>query len=450
VSALGLILSACSSSTPAAGTPPNPTGPVAVTSSSTYTLQTTAAVPGVPTGAVAGSPNGNASWVDISAIDTGGTGYYLVADKANAGVTEINPSTNTYVATAGKNGMGGFAAAVNVNGGQRQGGPNGIVVVGGGIVFVGDTNSNLQVVNTATNAIVSPTAGCTRTNLVVTGSELPGPSAAGPLAVGPGGAKICGWYTGGFYRLDEGAYDATDNIVMYGNDEEQNGPPFITFFSSTACATTTATAAQCILGKLTLTGANVAGTASGGGLEQPQWDSAQNMFLVNLPGTVQNPGGEVDVINPRTQTVATRFATPANCNPQGLSLKQSTEVMLIGCSSGSASYFMSATTGSVVGTFGISGCDESYYNPTDNRFYVACSNNTLPTNVGASPATGSANPVTAVLDGTSLNLITVIQTTASAHSVAADPVTNKVFIPMLLSTGSPVTSPGGVAIFSHS
>jgi len=441
VCALGLILSACSSSsTP--GAPPNPTGPVgnppATTQTSVYTLQTTAAVPGVPTGAVTGTAGGNASWVDISAFDIGGTGFYVVADKANAGVTEINAATNTYVATAGKGKFGGFGAAVTVNGNtNRTGGPNGIVPIGNGNIFVGDANSNLQVVNTATGTVVSPSAGCLPTNLVTKTTSLPGPTAAGPLAPAVGGL-ICGWYTGGFFRLDEGAYDPTDGIVMMGNDEEITNP-FLTFFSSTACATTTATKAQCILGTLTLTNAFSSVAATAGGLEQPVWDTAQKVFLVSVPATTQNLGGEIDVISATAMSILKVFPAPANCAPAGLALNQASEVLLIGCG-GPNLTFMSATTGAILGTVAVGGADEVWYNPTDNRFYAACSNNLL---------NGSANPVAAVMDGTKLTLITVIQTTASAHSIAADPVTNKLFVPVLLSTGAPNTYPGGVAIFTH-
>jgi hypothetical protein len=294
---------------------------------------------------------------------------------------------------------------------------------------------------------VSPTAGCTPANLVTSATSLPGNAAnpngaSGVLVKTAGGSTICGWYTGGFFRLDEGAFDPPDGIVMMGNDEDST--VFLTFFSSTACATTTATAAQCILGTLLLPNATA-------GLEQPVWDSAQKVFLVSVPQTGANVGGEIDVINATSRTIVKTFAAPAGCAPAGLALKQSTETLLIGCG-GPNLTFMSATTGAILGTVAVGGADEVWYNPTDDRFYAACSNNT--TNASG-PSGGVANPVAAVMDGTKLSLITVLPTTASAHSVAADPVTNKLFVPVIFApttaagNGASNGYPGGVTVWTH-
>jgi DNA-binding beta-propeller fold protein YncE len=213
--------------------------------------------------------------------------------------------------------------------------------------------------------------------------------------------------------------------------------------------------------------------AANNGLEQPVYDSAQGVFIVSVPSTnaatlaggTANAGGELDVINPKTMQVTKVFPTPASCAPQGLALKQSTEVLFVGCGgpglngSGGGVTFMSATTGAVLGQLAVTGVDEVWYNPTDNRFYGAGSNNMT----GAYTA-ANWNPVLVVADGTSLALLAVVTTGASSHSVAADPVTNKVFVPVVAATAgsavagasgsfaaqpAPRSWPGGVAIFTH-
>jgi hypothetical protein len=408
VFALAFILSACSSTSSSPTTPSTSTA--STQTGTSYSLFTDVTSVGALT-------NSTTSWVDISNIDgpplaSSGTGYYIVSDKINAGITVINNNTLTYVRTAGA--FVGVGSTIN---GQREGGPNGNAVVGGSVVFAGDANSNLQVVNVNTGATLTPTAGCSNT-LLTNGSNL------------TSSTPVCGIYTGGQYRLDEGAYDPVDGIVMMGNDEEQ--PPatvFETAFSPTACASTSATAANCILWQVHLPNAN-------GGLEQPVYDATDKTFYVSVPSTVANAGGEIDAINPKTQALTT-FSTLGGlmCTPNGLTLKPSTDVLYVGCSATNGTVVVSASTGAVLATVANSGgCDEVWYNATDNRFYCAGSSYTTPSLF--------------VVDGSAYTLLATITTTTSAHSVAVDPTTNRVFVPVIKSSTG-VTSGSGVAVFIH-
>lgn len=433
---LAAALSACSST--AAGPPTSPTG--STTTGTQYGLLTTitslgSKFPLSPT---------TTSWVDISDFDgaplaASGTGNYIVADKANAGVTAVNPSTLKYVLTAGAGNFTGVGKTVN---GQREGGPNGIIPIGSSIVFGGDANSNIIIVNVSTGAMISPTsAGCTSPSVLATGTSLPGSGSAGQASVVSGATTICGMYTGGQYRADEGAFDPTDSIVAIGNDEEQSPNfPFLSFWSTTGCTASSCT--PTLQGTLTFTDAWQAGAApdGGGGLEQPVWDPNQKLFLVSVPETHTNANGEIDVINPTTRAIVTKYALSINCSPAGLALNPTSDVVLVGCGNNNGLLVLNAKTGATLATITpAGGVDEAWYNPTDNRFYAAGSN-FVPT--GAT----SSSPSLFAIDGSSYKLLQTITTTASAHSVAADPVSNRVFVPVV-STSSGQAA--GLNVYAH-
>jgi len=157
--------------------------------------------------------------------------------------------------------------------------------------------------------------------------------------------------------------------------------------------------------------------AGAGGIEQPTYDPAQGVFLLAIPSTPANPGGEIDVINPTTEAILKVFPTGNNCGPTGTSLGPNEE-LAVSCSNLPAgSQILNATNGSLVATIpAANGCDQNTYNPGDNRFYFACSH----------PAT----PIVAIVDANTNQLVTTITTAASANTVAVDPSTNHVFIPL--------------------
>ncbi|MBV8491616.1 MAG: hypothetical protein JO199_13905, partial [Candidatus Eremiobacteraeota bacterium] len=154
-----------------------------------------------------------------------------------------------------------------------------------------------------------------------------------------------------------------------------------------------------------------------GGVEQPAWDATQGKFLVAVPSTVANPGGEVDVIDPKAFVVTKVLPEPSNCQGNGLGLGAS-ETLFVGCSNVAGPLVvMNAATGATISTIaGSGGCDEVWYNPTANRFYGGCSNYT-------------GGPNLPVIDASSNTLIAAPATSTGAHSVAVDPATDKVFVP---------------------
>lgn len=423
---LGLALSACSSTstTPAAPSTSN-------NGSTAYSLYATVTIPNVPKG----------SWFDISYVDASQSNYLLAdrsASPSTAGVAVVGTGgatgTPTYVRTAGAGFFQGVATAPAADGAfANNSGPNGVVPVGGGVVFAGDGNSNLQVVNESTGQVLTPTpAGCQSTTPPLSSSS-----------------NVCGIWTGGQNRVDEGAYDPADNIVVMNNDVE-NGTgtapvlapnPFGTFFSAASPYT--------ILGKVQYpTAAGTGACASAGpGLEQPTWDPSQGVFLQSIPCTTTNPGGEVDLVSPKTFSVVKVFPAPANCNPNGSALGPNEE-LLLGCSTATANLVvMNATNGATLatitgaGTGATGGADEVWYNPGDNRFVAASGNNT-------NPAYNSGGGAAFVIDAGTIaaccTLVAAIPTSTGAHSVAVDPATNRVYLPQ---RGSFV--PAGLTVWAH-
>jgi DNA-binding beta-propeller fold protein YncE len=136
--------------------------------------------------------------------------------------------------------------------------------------------------------------------------------------------------------------------------------------------------------------------------------------------------GSIDEIDPRPgnpngPVVINSFPTP-NCMPTSI-VQGPGDNFLVGCADhdGEAfpanEYVMNGTTGAIVATItNVGGVDEVWYNPGDNKYYLAA-RDMLP------------GPVMGVIDaGTNLWLANLPVNT-NAHSIAVDPKTNHVFMP---------------------
>jgi len=357
-----------------------------------YSLLQNIAVPGVPTPA-SGAPFS----FDISFVDSSASRYYL-SDRTTGGVDVFNTKTNTYLGTAK-----GFTGAVlsnptTVN--NNLAGPNGVVALSSTLVAAGDGDSTLKIVNTSSLSIVATQLSA---NNPFTGTIPPQVLAA---CVNPAGG-----ITSHAFRLDEMAYDPTDNEILAINDTDC--PPYGTFFSASS--------------PYGIQGAVAFGT-SFNGVEQPVWDPNQSLFLVANPQTVANPNGEIDTIDPHSFQILSRFALPAACTPHGLALGPNDNVV-IGCNVANSQIFViNAKTGAVLGNVpGYGGSDECWYNSGDNRYYCALSSQ-LP------------GPVIVVIDAGTLKLVATIPTSTQAHSVAADSATNHLFVPQRAT---------GISVFSY-
>ena len=162
--------------------------------------------------------------------------------------------------------------------------------------------------------------------------------------------------TGGTKRADELAYDPRDHIILVAND--QDTPPFVTFIS---------TRTRTVLGRLDYPQAVFGTPATNHGLEQPVWNPRTKKFYLSVPGTIANPQGEVDEIDPHQMMVTRVF--PAVCNPgeapQGLALIPRQRLVT------SCGDILRIRDGKVLKTVPGVGIDEIWFNPGDERVYFA-------------------------------------------------------------------------------
>jgi hypothetical protein len=317
-------------------------------------------------------PNGGLAGFDISWVDTATQTYYLADRTATLGtgrIDVIDAEDDKFLYS-----IPGFVG----NGPSHDvSGPDGVVVIhkrgelGAGEghdrleLWAGDGDSTVKVVNLETRSIVDSIS------------------------------------TGGMDRADELCYDPTDKIILIANDADM--PPFVTFISAET---------RGVLGRISY-------PQSTGGLEQCLWDPQRHRFYISVPATVANPNGEVDEINPHTESVIRVFAItdPAFAGPAGLVLLPGQRLMT------STGVVFDARTGATLAKIPNVGGDEIWYNSGDNRVYFG------------------ANPMP-VVDASSYRVVANLPV-GNTHSVAADSENNRIFVP----SSSP-TPNNGVQVFT--
>ncbi|MGH7860975.1 MAG: YncE family protein, partial [Candidatus Dormibacteraceae bacterium] len=213
-----------------------------------------------------------------------------------------------------------------------------------------------------------------------------------------------------------------DGVVLVANDQETT--PFATLISTAP--------GHKILAKIEFPRAT-------NGLHQPVWDPATKHFYLPVTEVDGNKAtGEIAAIDPVSMKVVANHPV-SECQPAGLTVGPDGQ-LCIGCSKGAIaagfaprSLIMDLRTGSVLSTLTeVGGSDEVWYNPGDKRYYLA-----------ASAMTGG--PVLGVVDAERRTWVANLPTAEDAHSVAVDPRTNRVFVPV---TPSPDAPNGGVAVFA--
>jgi len=328
---------------------------------------------------------------DISFVDPA-TGIYILADRSNSGVDVFSVVGRQFLFR-----VGGFAG---FHGSNDTAGPNGVLTVHRREIWAGDgnnatdhTSSSVKVIDLLTQKIVD--------TIVIPNGQA---------------------------RADEMAFDPADQVLLVANDADS--PPFITFISTRP--------GHKILKQISFPEAT-------NGIEQAQWSEDTGLFYLNLPEVAPNgPAtgeGQVVVIDPRKLDIVHRFPTH-DCDAAGMALGPD-EQALLGCqgstSSGvtlpNESQIISLRNGHVVATIGqVGGSDEVWFNPGDNHYYLAARNN----------VTG---PVLGVIDADEPRFDNNAPTARNAHSVAADPIFNNVFVPLTAGTTNTVCPNGCIGIY---
>ncbi len=335
-------------------------------------------------------------------VVSGSTYYYT--DRNNAAVDVIDIPTlklTNQIIGAGANAFAGLKAS------NATSGPDGINTVGT-LLFVGDVDS-VKVIDPATKQIVKT---------IVTGNQG--------------------------VRSDEGCYDAVHGLYMISTPEAAT--PYATFINAVT---------QAVVATVTFT--DSAGAPSGG-LEQCRYDPSTDTFYVNNDGTTVNPHGELDALPgaairaiPAGGTVnytalaGVHAYSEGNCDPTGLALGPGTDIA-VGCRETTTAapllvQILNRSTGTIVASVNAGGGDQLEFDAGSNRYYNAASRWTASGNaavLGACAPASPCTPVLAIIDATSHAVFMMVPTGNGAHSVAVDPTSGQIFMPI-----SSATAPAG-------
>lgn len=336
---------------------------------------------------------------------------YFLADRTNKTIdvvdTSSSPNHDTVIAQL----VADPPFAGIIDGNTSTAGPNGVVTVDSKELWVGDYDT---VNRTGVVKVINLNTGAT-THVIT---------------------------TGGVARADELCYDPTDHLILIANDAEPitgtGGAPYDTFISTTNYE---------IVGTITMNGLTPLAPLATNGIEQCQWSPKTGEFYQNIP-EAYGPGndtqpGQVIEISPQTLSIVGAFTIPiADCaGPQGMALGPGNQALL-GCNDPNQSVpstvIVNLKKSKVVKTVAsasgaaVDGADEVWFNPGDNTYFLGISS-------GATPG------VLGVIDAKTKKSQPSPATGAGAHSVAADPIFNEIYVP-IPSTGGTTTcsSKGGV------
>jgi hypothetical protein len=378
---------------------------------------------------------------------------FYFADRSNAGIDVINTVTNTFTAR-----LGGFVGIINNPNGTVKtsvSGPDG-VVSHGVWVYGGDGNSTLRVYNVFT----PPT-------LPILNNTPTIPLAQPPIS------------TGGMFRVDEMALTPDGKLLFAANNADD--PPFGTLFAANGDS---GVSNVTIITKVTVD-PTIIPPMQGLSIEQPTWEPVTERFYTSIPVIANNPpgcsvaapvtcDGGLLIIDPTTLSKPTavigKFNPATNtgvfpltgCSPNGATVGPGSN-LLLGCTpannpSDTTTLVINAITKNYAQIAGVTGSDEVWFNSGDQRYYTGSS---------ANVENGKTVPLLGVIDGTSVLIETILQGSGS-HSVAADCILNRIFVPQVgtvavvgiggdttlpapgVSAGICGTSNGCVAVYTHS
>jgi len=349
---------------------------------------------------------------DISFVDPV-LKLYILADRTNKAVDVVDTDNNKVVAQVGK---GSFTGATGVN---DTSGPDGVMFVGHDQIWAGDGDSTLKIFSWPGQALL----GTVHTSVASDN------------------------------RVDEMCNDPADHLAMVTNNAAP-GDPFSTLVSTIPHSKPPLFDDSSIVKKIVFDGMTNNTQKATGGAEQCQWNPRTKRFYIALPAINGTNNGGVAVIDPKTQKVETTFVVPFNdcAAPQGMAIGPDHQILL-GCNGVSGDGLFSTvvidervppnpsptTPATIIKVLNNeSGADMVWFNPGDNHYFLARSS-------AAGPAAGGHQQL-GVVDAVRLQVDQSIPTVRSAaaplnaHSVAADPNRNQVYVPI---PGANAANPNG-------
>ncbi|KAF7116331.1 hypothetical protein CNMCM5793_004497 [Aspergillus hiratsukae] len=314
----------------------------------------------------------NPTSVDQSVVYNG---TYYLADRTNKGVHVIDLASSKATTL-----ITGFKGLVTTNNKADPpvSGPDGLIVLPNrNELYVGDGDGSVKVVDLMNHTIVAS---------IVTGSQK---------------------------RADELAYDPATQTIVVTNPNDK--PPFVTIISAKD---------RNVTGKIVFNNAT--------GLEQPAFNSVNGKFYVSVPSTGANPGGEIAELDVSAMDI-TKVIPLTECVPAGIAFGPN-QNLFVGCSQDQIltygvaySLVLDISTGKVIGNIsGLAGIDQVAYDPSILFYYASAYQNLAGANKSGSPM-----PQLAIVDARTNTLLQTLTTdNVTAHSVAVDPVTNQVVVPL--------------------
>jgi len=369
---------------------------------------------------------------DISFVNPDRKEFYL-ADRSNAGIDIIDTHSLTFKRT-----IGGFVGIVLNKAGavdNNHSGPDGVATHGRWL-YAGDGDSTLKVID-----LNAPADNALKQTIS----------------------------TGGTTRVDEMALTTDGKVLIAANNAED--PPFATLFLANGDDGNSHVAK---ITKITVDPA-IMPTGFGLSMEQPAWDPQTRRFYTSLPIIANNPpgcnfgqlagpitcDGGLLVTDPTTLTTPTAVQGAFNpatntgvvplhaCGPNGATVGVH-DNLLLGCTpannpSDTTTLVINAKTKNYANIGNIVGSDEVWFNKGDNRYYTG-SNRNCKVAGAPCPAAADQQAVLGVIDGTSVLIETIPQSSGS-HSVAADSKRNLIFVPQVapvavVGTGGDTTNVG--------
>ena len=175
-------------------------------------------------------------------------------------------------------------------------------------------------------------------------------------------------------------------------------------------------------------GGNCAGSIAPAGLGGMVWNQNTGHLLLSNGNSIGITNiGSIDEIDPRLGNpngpIVVNSFVVTNCMPTSV-VQGPGDNFLVGCADhdGTAfppnEYVINGTTGKIITEItNVGGVDETWYNPGDNRYYVAARD--MPN-----------GPVLGVIDAGTNTWLVNVPTNNNSHSVAVDPSNNHVFVPL--------------------
>jgi hypothetical protein len=390
---------------------------LAVAGDSDFALKTTVAIPGSPLNSF------DISWVDPELH------AYFLADRTNEAIDVIDTVTKT-VTHQFKAGFVGFTGNNNTSG------PDGVLTLN----------------NKGTHEIWAgngPTASCPGAGTFTTACSTV------QVIDYATGALLHSIPTGGAGRADELCYDPVDHLIQVANDSDT--PPYINFIP------TEGPNAYTVVKQIKFGGGAGEGPNATNGIEQCQWNPRTGLIYLNIPEVNGNGAdtadGNVVIIDPRKMEIVGQIDIPVSecAGPQGMAIGPTPEILL-GCNAkgppdtgtGASAAgtgpqnaaILNENSGKLHVLPNQGGNDQVWFNPGNGLYFLAEGQNAAQEQLGVV----SSHPVRVLQDV----LVSNPPGVGRAHSVAADPISNEVFLPIPNNAGSaicPVPANGCVAVF---